>query len=212
MIGDISDFVGRLRDVLPRGWFSGAAPVTDAILSALATAWQFVYGLTTTVTALTRIKTSFGLFLDAASSDFFGSSLQRRTGENDANFITRIQQELFRTRGTRLALVVALEELTGNKPQVFEPARPADTGGYAIGGVGYNTGGGYGNLELSHTCFVNAYRPRGKGIADLAGYSTGGAVVYGSLTWVSSPVSDPDIFAATTAVLPLGCTAWLNIQ
>ena len=212
MIGDISDFVRRLRDMLPRGWFSETAPITTSLLSALSGAWQFVYGLIATVTALTRINTSSGSFLDAISSDFFFNYLPRRTSEIDADFIIRIKQELFRSRGTRSALMTMLAELTGNRPSVFEPAYPPDTGGYSVGGVGYNVGGGYGNLMLSHTCFVTALRPSGQGIANLAGYDTGGLVAYGSLSMVSSPVSDLDISMATAAVLPLGCTAWLSIK
>ena len=212
MIGDNADIVRRLRDVLPRGWFSDTSPVASAILSALAEAWTFSYKLIGTVTALTRISTSSGTFVDATSSDYFGGDLLRRNGESDISFIHRIKQELFRPRGTRLALATILRDLTGETPYVFEPARPSDTGGYNIGGCGYNVGGGYGNLGLSHTTFVTAYRPNGQGIADVAGYATGGPLVYGSMMMVNSPVSDLEIYNAISTVLPLGCTAWLNIK
>ena len=212
MLGDNADFVRRFRSMLPRGWFADTAPVTESILSALAAAWQFVYGLITVVTALTRITTAFGSFIDAISSDFFGTRLPRRLGESDHAFILRIKQELFRPRGTRLALTSMLEQLTGKTPKIIEPARPADTGGYRVGGVGYCVGGAYGNLNISHACFVTAFRPDGQGIANLAGYETGGSVVYGNVSMIPTPVSDLDIFAAASGVLPLGCTAWLRIE
>ncbi len=212
MIGDVADFVRRLRSVLPQGWFSDSAPVTDSVLGALGYAWQFVYGLIVEVTALTRIDTSSGPFVDATSLDFFGSNLPRRAGESDASFVVRIKQELFRPRGTRFAVKTMLVDLTGNQPYLFEPARPADTGGYNIGGLGYNVGGGYGNLSLSHAFFITAYRPKGLGVAELAGYGTSGVVAYGNLNMALSPVVDNDIFSAVEKVIPLGCTAWVSID
>jgi hypothetical protein len=212
MIGDIDDFVRRLRGVLPRGWFADIAPVAESILASVSVAWQANFGLITTVRALARILTATGPFLDMISTDFFGSALPRRVGEGDEGFVRRIEYELFRPRGTRGAVDLALFQLTGRYPLVIEPARPGDTGGYSLGGVGYCIAGAWGNLDLRNSCFVTAYRPLGAGIAEIAGFGTGGPIVYGSLSMVEAAVTDADIFESVSAVLPLGCTAWVGIQ
>lgn len=212
MIGDVGDFVRRMRVVLPRGWFGDNAPVTDAVLGAFGGAWQAIYTLVTMVKAIARMTSSFGPFLDSNAADFFGSMLARRPDEIDASFVVRISQELFRPRGTRQALELVLRQLTGQDPQIFEPARAADTGGYCTGGLGYGVAGGWGNLALSHTCFVTAFRPRGQGIASLAGFGTGGVPAYGNLSMVAVSVDDNDILSAASSVLPLGSTAWVRIS
>ena len=211
MTGDIPDFVRRMRAVLPKGWFSDAAPATGGVLAAIAAAWQAIYALIQTVIGLSRISTVTGPFLDMASADFFAADLPRVLGETDISFRTRIQQELLRARATRAALDLALYQLTGSHPQIVEPARPDDTGGYSVGGAGYGVAGAWGDLLISNTCFVTAYRPAGEGIANLAGYGTGGPVVYGDLNMIATEVTDASIFACATRVLPLGCTAWLRI-
>ena len=207
MTGDVQDLIRRMRAVLPRGWFSDTSSVTDGVLGATGAAWQAIYTLILAVIGLARISTATGPFLDMISADFFAADLPRVAGESDGSFRQRIQQELLRMRGTRAALDVALYQLTGVHPLIVEPARPQDTGGYSIGGAGYGVAGAWGNLAVSHTCFVTAYRPVGQGIANLAGYDTGGAVVYGNLDMVATEVTDASIFACAARVLPLGCTA-----
>jgi hypothetical protein len=107
---------------------------------------------------------------------------------------------------------LALSELTGSTPAIFEPARPADTGGYSTGGLGYSTAGGWGNLGLRYASFVTVMRPEGGGIANFAGYGTGGLLYYGDLSMVTTPVTDADIYAAVTATLPAGYIAWTRIS
>jgi hypothetical protein len=212
MIGDLQDFVRRLRSVLPRRWLADVAPVSDTVLSAIGAGWVFVFGLIAALQLLTRIRSSSGAILDLISADFFGSALPRRPNEGDQSFIERVEQELFRDRATRKALSDVLWQLTGQDPAIVEPARPADTGSYSVAGCGYGVGGSWGSLALSNCCFVTAFRPRGQGIAQIAGFDTGGPLAYGNLSMVASPVTDGEIFAAAAAVLPLGCTAWLRIK
>ncbi len=212
MLGDVADFVSRLRRVLPPRWFGDTAPLTDAVLSGFGVAWSAIYALIGVVRAQARLLTSSGGFVDSFAQDFFGAGLPRRALESDAGYIQRIGEALLRPRGTRAAMCSAMLQLTGQAAEVFEPARPLDTGGYGAGGVGYGVAGGYGNLQLAYQSFVKVHRPRGGGIAYLAGYGTGGALAYGNLSSIQSPVSDSDIYSAAAAILPAGYTAWVQIQ
>jgi hypothetical protein len=221
MPGDVADFVRRMLQVLPVRWFADAPPIASAVLAGFGSAWAFIYGLIGTVRLMARIATATGPFLDLISIDFFAAGLPRRSGETDAAFLLRIQQEMLRPRATRAALHTALTELTGQAPVIFEPVRPADTGGYTVGGVGYATptsgsvvggGGGWGNLQLRHQSFITVLRPLGEGIAYLAGYGTAGALAYGDLSMVATPVTDAQIFAQVTAVVPAGHLAWVRLM
>jgi hypothetical protein len=217
MLGDVTDFVRRMLVVLPTRWFSDPAlapqsTLLQALLSGLGVAWSAIYTLVSQVQTLARIATVFGPFLDMASVDFFGSWLPRRPGEADVPFRLRVQQEILRPRATRSALTLVLTELTGRKPTIFEPVRPADTGGYAAGGVGYAVGGAWGNLGLRHNSFITVQRPLSEGIPLLAGYGTGGYSYYGDFSMLATPVSDLDIFTAIVRVLPAGHIAWVRIE
>jgi hypothetical protein len=218
MIGTVADFIRRMLGVLPLNWFSDpTAPplpptLLQAVLAGFGTAWAAIYALISDVILLARLATVYGPFLDMAAADFFGGTLPRRPNEADAAFRIRVLQELLRPRATRSALILALTELTGQSPTVFEPLRPADTGGYNVGGVGYNVAGAWGNLGLRHTSFITAKRPLGTGIALFAGYDTGGYLFYGDLSMVASPVTDADIYASVVSLLPAGHTAWVRIE
>jgi len=217
MLPSVADFVRRMLVVLPSRWFSDpalppAAPtLLQALLAGFATAWAAMFTLLTDVQLLARLATVYGPFLDMASVDFFGNGLPRRPQEQDAAFRTRIRQERLRPRATRSALVLALTELTGQAPGIFEPVRPADTGGYTVGGVGYGVAGGWGNLALRHTSFIDAFLPVGTGIAYFAGYGTGGYLYYGDLSLVATPVTANDIYAEIAAIIPAAHTAWVRI-
>jgi hypothetical protein len=97
-------------------------------------------------------------------------------------------------------------------PTIFEPSRPGDTGGYDSGGLGYSVAGGWGNLELRYQSFVIVNRPSAGGIANFAGYGTGGYSYYGDLAMVNVPVTDAEIYAAVTGILPAGYLAWTRIM
>ncbi len=212
MLGDVADFVSRLWRVLPPRWFSDTAPLADAVLTGFGVAWSAIYALIDAVRAQARLLTATGGFVDSFAQDYFGVAFLRRNAESDASYIQRIGYELLRPRGTRTAMTTAMAQLTGQPATIFEPARPMDTGGYGAGGVGYGVAGGYGNLRLAYQSFLKVRRPHGAGIAQLAGYRTGGVPAYGGLAMVRTPVSDSDIYASAAAILPAGSTVWVQIQ
>lgn len=217
--GDAQDFVSRIKAVLPAGWFRGDTPVLDALLNGIASALASVYSLAAYARLQTRISTATDGFLDLISFDYFGSALPRNLQESDASFRNRILAALLQERGTRRGLIRVLQLLTERTPWVFEPACPADTGGYGVGGVGYGAGGGYGSLALPCQAFVVAYRPTGQGIPLVGGYgsSVGGygspsQLEYVNPSMIQGAVTDADIYAAIDAVKEAGTTIWTQIQ
>ena len=216
MIGDMQDMIARMKAVLPRGWFADSTPVLDGLLTGMSEAWTWIYQQVQVVRAQARIATANGLFLDIIASDFFGAALQRLPSETDDALRTRIQREMFRPRATRDAVIAVVQDITGQRPLVFEPARPADVGGYVVAG-GYSVTGGWGNLGLPFQCFITAYRPLGAGIASVAGWATPsggygiGSIEYVSLSMIQGPVTDDAIFRAIAAVLPAATVGWTRI-
>jgi hypothetical protein len=211
MVGAVQDMARRLLALLPRNWFADVTPMLTAVLSGFGSAMASVFALIQFVIQQSRILTAVGLFLDAASVDFFGTALARRAAEPDAAFRTRICQELLRLRATRAAVTLGLTQLTGRVPIIFEPARSSDTGGYSVGGIGYGRAGGWGNLSLPYQVFITIGRPHGGGIADLAGYGTGGIPVYGNLNMQAAGISDAQIYGSVPPLLPAGTVAWCRL-
>lgn len=217
MTGDQDDFLARLKGTLPP-WFPSTAPILDGVLSGLAWAASFVYGLIQYAKLQTRLATASDDFLDILSADFFGAALPRKTNEGDTNFRARILTYLFRERGTRNALRTILTEVTGREPRIFEAWNPNDTGGYNLGGVGYGAAGAYGSLLLNSQVFITAYRQQEWGVPNVAGYgvSVGGYGVASQLRYASnsdilSQVSDTEIYGAAENVRPVGTTFWMQI-
>lgn len=217
--GDQQDFVSRIKTVLPGGWFRDETPILDGVLAGIGWALSAAYELADYARRQCRIGTATDGFLDLIAFDYFGASLPRKRQETDGAYRTRILAALFPEKGTRRGLIRTLEVLTGRTPWVFEPARPADTGGYGVGGVGYGAGGGYGSLQMPNQAFVIAYRPIGQGIPNIAGYGvpSGGygvasQAMYASLDLVQGAVTDADIYAAVDAVKPAATTVWTQIQ
>lgn len=217
--GDQQDFVNRIKAVLPSGWFRDETPVLDGVLNGIAWALALAYSLAAYTRLQTRISTATDGFLDLISADYFGGAMPRKPQESDTAFRNRILASLLRERGTRRGLIRALELLTGRTPWVFEPARPADTGGYGVGGVGYGMAGGYGSLALSDQAFVIAYRPVGQGIPNIAGYGSssggygaGSEAMYANPSLIQGAVTDADIYAAIDSVKLAGTTVWTQIQ
>lgn len=211
MIGDQADFVARFRAVLPRNWFSDIAPVLDSLLAGLGVAWSGTYGLLRFVQAQARISTASGAFLDLVSDDFFGKDFARFSGEIDAVFRGRLHRNILRARGTRQSLLDGLRDLTGRSAEVFEPARPGDTGGYSTGGLAYGAAGAYGSLTLPFQCFVTAHRPLGMGIPLVGGYGSPGPLAYANLGWIAAEVTDADILTTVADLMPVGSIAWIRI-
>lgn len=131
MIGDGADFAQRLRAVLPARWFPAVATALDGILAGMGTAWAAVFGQLMFVQKQTRLATVSGGFLDMAAADYTAARVVRRAYEGDDQFRARLLP-LFRSKGTRAALIARLTQLTGNVPVVFEPADVTDTGGYGV--------------------------------------------------------------------------------
>lgn len=228
MTGDPADILTRLKAALPSRWFANETPVLDGMLAGLASGWAWVYSLLSYATAQTRIATATGFWLDIIARDFFGGRLHRRAGEPDGGFRHRILSALLREHGTRGAVIAALTDLTDRVPQVFEPARPADTGSYgsltaSAGGLAWGLAGGWGNLSLPFQCFITAYRPTGSGIASVTGWGGGsstpgigaygvGAIEYASLAMIQGQVTDTDIYRAIADVMPVAAIGWTQIS
>jgi hypothetical protein len=208
----MADMARRLRLVLPRGWFGDTTPVLDAALSGIGAAMAGVYALIQAVILQSRLVTATGVFIDSFAADFFGSGLLRWTGEADAAYRQRVGDELLRPRATRAAVTLALTQMTGRAPAIFEPARAEDTGGYTVGGVGYGVAGGWGNLQLPYQFFLTVFRPQEAGIAFLAGYGTGGVPVYGSLAMETDAPTDSALVAAVPPLLPAATIAWCRLS
>ena len=216
MIGDQADMAARLRAALPGRWFGDVAPVLDAVLAGIGAIWATSYAQLQAAIRQTRIATATGPFLDMIAHDFFARRLRRRTAEADTALRRRILREMQREHGTRNALATALTELTGHQPDIFEPARPADTGAYNTAAA-YNTAGRWGSLMLPRQCFVTAHRPTGHGIAHANGWNrpTGGyntaAQCWADHTAIGNTVSDAEIAATATANTPAAQITWLRI-
>lgn len=221
--GDQSDIFTRLKSLIPR-WFSDSSTIRDGLLQGLAWAGSFIYSLITYARLQTRIKTATEGWLDMIAADFFGAALVRSANQSDASFRARIIINLFRERATRWAIIAVLKDLTGRTPLVFEPTRPADTGGYGVAGAGYGVAGGYGSLLIPYQAFVTAFRPVGTGIPNVAGYGgtvggpgpggygTSAQVEYASMSMIQGAVTDADICAAIDSVKAAGTAVWTRIQ
>ncbi len=151
LIGTVADMAGRLRAVLPTGWFPqsppaplpSSTPVLDGLLSGLGNAWSFCFDLLGITALQARIATATGGFLDLIAIDFFAQALARDPGEADDPFRARILGNLLVTRGTRQAVSSRVAYLTGVAPVMVEPVRGADCGGYASAADIAAGGGGY---------------------------------------------------------------------
>ena len=216
LIGSAADMQSRLRAVLPVHWFADDSPILDGLLAGLANTAAWLSSLLSYVQLQTRLATVSDSFLDLAATDYLGTRITRRAAENDFAFRARIERELLRERGTRSALIAVIEDLTGNTPDVFEPARPADTGAWN-GAIGYGVAGRWGSLALPFQCFVTVERPHGQGIAAAAGWGSSagawgqGALEYAALSTVQAQIADTDITDAIAGVMPEAAIAWTRI-
>ncbi len=201
----------RLRRMLPARWWADEAPVLDGLLLGLGTALAAIYGLIAYARQQTRLATAAAPWLDLAAQDFLAGRLQRRPQEADAAFRVRLLAAMQRPRATRDAVVQAVLRVTGGTPWIFEPRRPADTGAWNLGCLGYGVAGGWGSFGLPAQVFVAVERPRGTGCALLAGYGTGGAVTYAGLAQIGAQVPDAEIFAAIADAMPSGAIAWTRL-
>jgi hypothetical protein len=199
MLGDLSDFVSRLRTVLPKRWFAEQSPNLDALLTSIATPWVWFYGLITYVITQTRLATATDGWLDLIALDYFGRNLIRRTSETDFAYRSRIQAAMLQEAATRSAVEAGLQGLVGTQPAIFEPANCMDTGSYGAvttssdtldTGMAYGQAGGWGT-------------PNG-------GYCEG-VISYVDLSLLPGTVADADVQATLCRLLPVNAVAWLRI-
>lgn len=218
--GDVPDVQARINALLPTGWFTrGLTPLKDALVAGMAYLGSYVYSLIIYLLLQTRIATATDGFLDIISLDFFGpNGLPRAAGQSDTSYRASIQANLFRPRNTRSAINEILEQLTGITPIIFEPWRPADTGGYGLPVSGYGVAGGYGSMSDPGQAFITAFRAPGAGVPFVAGYgipvgaySTPSLIEYASLEMISGSITDADIYAAVNSVRPATRILWVKI-
>lgn len=214
--------LGRLQAAMPSRWFGGSSAVVTAVLAGFAFALSWLYSLYQYVQLQTRIATATGAWLDIAAQDFFGTGLPRLTNEFDDQYRARIRSALFVEHGTRNAIYYTLLRLTGRAPVIFEPSRPADTGGYGGAGLvpmglAYGMAGGYGSLQMQYQALVQAYLPSTAGIPLVAGYgvptgayNTPSRAEYTTLANAQESVALQAIFNAVEAVRPAGTTVWVG--
>ena len=226
-VGDSNDFIYRLKNALPTGWFAaGDNPVLEGLLSGSASVSASAYQNFLYDYLQTRIATATDFNLDIIAYDFFGLKLSRRPGETDANFSARIRANLFLPKGTRTSVSMAITNLTGNTPRIIEPRNPSDTGGYGslnhkkVGfGCGFNKAGAYGSLVSPYQAFVTVKRqaPVITPTANINGFNgfIGGYNV-GRLAWASrsintGTVTDDEIYQTIHDFSPCGTIAWVRI-
>lgn len=220
--GDDEDMERRIASVLPP-WFGNAGevpPVLGTTIAMPARAFAWLHGLITYAQRQTRIATAEGGWLDLIAHDFFARRIRRRKGQSDVSLRAKILSELFRPRGTREAMARVLRDLTGREPRIFEPVRPADTGGVGLPTMGVGVAGRVGTLTMPGEVFVDAYRTPDAGIPNAAGVGTtyagvgavGSYMVVSALDQVRGTLTDQDVIAAVEAVRPAGIRVWLSIS
>lgn len=245
MTGDASDITTRLFRLLPPSWFPSdlsGRPVLDMVLQGTTMPAAHVYALIEGATEQARISTATSIYLDLIAGDFFGSRIRRRAGQSDASFRGAILANLFKEKGTRRGMELALEQLTGNTPTIIELWRPWDTGvyaevwdPYAASVAAFDVAGAYGDIDLPWHALVNARRPITSGIPNVAGYrdladaveegvTTGqyyglgappsdpGLSAYNQLDDLVGFVSDEDIYETINDVRPAAVTVWARIS
>ena len=189
MTGDRADMLMRLKLVLPLRWFPDSTPVLDAILSGFAATAAWAFDVLQYVKLQTRLATASAEFLDIAARDYFGERLKRRPDQSDMAFRAYILRELYRSRATRPAMLEQLVEITGRTPDIFEVARPADTGSWGEFS-GYGIRGRYGSLTMPNQVLITVFRS-------------------------SAPehsLPDAEIFLAVAHMLPIATIGWTRIS
>jgi hypothetical protein len=186
-------------------------------LSAFAWAGSAIYSENAYVQLQMRIATATDKNLDAIAIDFFGiNGLPRNSGENDTSYRSRILNAIMRPATTRNAMNEALTYLIGTSPIIFEPERPADSGGYTVGGGGYCVAGGWAHY-LPYQCFITVPGSIISSIANIAGWGipTGAWNTPSYEVWEGSEefniATDATvIYQAINSTKPEGTTCWVR--
>ncbi|MBK0099599.1 hypothetical protein IBT49_26770 [Erwinia sp. S63] len=217
--GDSEDMHGRLRKLIPPGWFSEDSPFLNAALEQCAAGLSWCYALYGYARKQTRLLTASNGWLDLIAYDFFGHQMRRWTGEKDDLYRRRVHTRLFRECGTRQAVTDVLTDLTGQVPDVFEPQRPLDTGGYNMPANGYGQAGRYGSVMLPYQAFIQVTMPALEIHSSIAGYHCSPSG-YSSKAWGAYLCADEvdrglrsyGVQEAITSVKPEGTIIWLRLQ
>lgn len=223
--GDSSSFVTRIKSLIPYGWFSNvAAPNANAVIGGISDALAWGYSLYAYAQKQTRLATASDFWLDLAAFDFLGLTLRRSPGQTDASFRTRLVKAILQPRVTRAGMVSAVTNLTGRAPVIFEPWSCQDAGGWDTGFCGWDTSGGWGELDLPAQVFIIAYRTGVRGVPNVSGLDGDGTGAWasggwdaGSIEWIDDTliggaVMDSDIYAEINHTRPTGSIAWVNLQ
>jgi hypothetical protein len=217
-VGDQDDVLSNLKKLLPNGWFQpGETPLLDGLLTGIASALSFVYGLLIYLRLQMRISTATDGFLDLIAADYFGNRIFRSSNQSDDSFRARIIAGILRERNTRYAVTSIITQLTGKAPIIFEPRRPSDTGVYGGPGLFWGRMGGWGTNSRPYQSFVTVFRPPGQGVPYVAGYGipTGAWSTPSRAEWTNASMleglTDNDLYAAIESVRPAGYTIWVAL-
>jgi hypothetical protein len=213
-----TEILARLKAVAPK-WFGYAdTPIIDAVLSGAAVGAADITGQLDDVHLQTRIRTATGANLDMIAADFFGRRIRRNRNETDGSFRRRILAEIFRERATLAGMKKALLDLTTFDARIWEPAKPANGGGYSTGRGGYNYAGAYASLQYPSQAFITVYRPLNvTSVPGINGYSgvIGGYGVgrsqYARIEDSIGAIEDATIHDTVVNVAPAGVRCWVNI-
>lgn len=202
LLGSKEDFAGRLRSLLPTGWFPSPpqdeeieeAPALAAVLLGFGSVFSWAWALLGGVAKQSRIGSMDGAFLDIAAADYFGNAgLLRRQNETDSRYRARIASSLVDVRNTRTAVERVLTSITGAAPRIVEPMNAGDC--RALGGLDIPiAGGGYGwgssSLRYGHPA-------GGQFFVETVPGNASGAV---------------EIAAAVERTKALGVMAWIRVE
>lgn len=184
--GTLDNSLLRLKRLLPPWFGDDATPVLDGVLLAPASVVSFIYTLYRAAKVETRIATADGGWLELASTDFFGATLPRLTGEADSAYRTRIIASIFKHQNTRASMIQALTGL-GLTVRMVEPRYAGDLGGWNSGVMGYGQAGRWGSRSTPNQAFATVTRPAG------------------------STLTPAQIYAAAESVRTAGVILWLRI-
>ncbi len=222
-VGDVQDFVKRLKNVLPH-WFGEEYPLFEAKIYGIATVASFLYQLRGYAKLQTRISTATDEYLDLIAQDFFGDGLLRKPSETDAQYRRRILTSLFAERATRRGLFNALKLLTGNDPILYEPFNTRDclclnvpqTGGLNVGPGKLGTG------SYPYNGWADVFIDAGSGMSGFGGlnqyasylntYGDGVKTYLGSPALIDDYITDQDIYNLVNITKVYGTIVWVRIN
>lgn len=171
------------------------------------------------------------------AKDYFYNSFPQLLYENDASYRNRIRANLLAERATRPAMSDRLFDLTGYRPDIFEPWRPSDCGGYGDDGsddysMGYDTHGSWGD-DYPYQCFIDVFvtasqsmgtypayldDPVSPPYSGLGAYSDDGEpdiediMFYGDEELIEELITPSQIYKTIEITKVFGTVCWVNIE